>query len=163
MKNYYDSIAEGYDSLHGEEQLRKLSIIGQHIPKGALILDVGCGTGLSTILGNVIGIDPSRGLLKKARIPVVQGMGEHLPFKDGCVDAVICVTALHNFSDIEKGIKEMVRVSKGVIVVSLLRRSREYQTIRKVMGSVCRVDSIIEDSLDSIIVCNKKESGEKRQ
>ena len=44
---YYGSIAEGYDRLHREEQLRKLAIIGQFIPKSALVLDVGCGAGYS--------------------------------------------------------------------------------------------------------------------
>jgi ubiquinone/menaquinone biosynthesis C-methylase UbiE len=156
MKTYYDRIAQGYDALHGEEQRRKLSIIKGFIPKGASILDVGCGTGISGMLGNIVGIDPSIGLLRQAKIPTVQGVGEHLPFKDFSFDAVICVTALHNFSDYQKGLAEMERVSKGKVIISLLRKANEYLSIEREIKKTFSVEDIIEDPADMIFVCRKK-------
>ena len=54
MDNYYDAIAEGYDELHKAEQLQKLERAFIEGCKFDLfsnvksILDVGCGTGIST-------------------------------------------------------------------------------------------------------------------
>ena len=47
---YYDSISEGYEELHAEEQLKKIAVIKKHLkPKPTdKLLDVGCGTGLTT-------------------------------------------------------------------------------------------------------------------
>lgn len=63
----YDLIAGGYNELYGEEQLNKLSIIKKNIKisKKTKILDVGCGTGISSNFGCfIIGIDPSFRLLE---------------------------------------------------------------------------------------------------
>src|SRR3989338_6756437 len=65
---YYDVIAKGYNELHSGEQLNKLSIIRNNIKinKNTKILDVGCGTGISSGFDCfVAGIDPSIGLLRQ--------------------------------------------------------------------------------------------------
>ena len=64
---YYNKISKGYNELYKEEQLKKLGIIKNNIKikNGDLLLDVGCGTGLSSDFGcKVIGIDNSLELLK---------------------------------------------------------------------------------------------------
>ncbi len=155
-KNYYDGIARGYDGLHRDEQLSKMAAIGRFLPEKALILDVGCGTGLSEVMGRAVGVDPSRGMLLHAKIPVVQGFGEHLPFRDNSVDAVICVTSLHNFSDYEAGIREMERVSKGIIVISALKKARAYAGIEACIKANLFVERMIDSQLDMIFVCRKK-------
>ena len=50
MDEYYDKIAKGYNELHAEEQKKKLAIIKKYIQpeKSDLLLDVGCGTGVSS-------------------------------------------------------------------------------------------------------------------
>ena len=66
--NYYNEIAEGYNELHKEEQLNKLKIIKENIEinKTDKLLDVGCGTGISSDFDcNVYAIDPSEELLKQ--------------------------------------------------------------------------------------------------
>jgi ubiquinone/menaquinone biosynthesis C-methylase UbiE len=76
IDNYYDSIAQGYNDLHAAEQLEKVKIVYNLLatdPEFAfdskiLIIDVGCGTGISTsILPNPrIGLDPALELLRTA-------------------------------------------------------------------------------------------------
>ena len=66
---FYDSIAPGYDELYAEEQRIKLGIIKENldIKTNDLLLDVGCGTGLSSDFDcEVIGIDPSMELLQQS-------------------------------------------------------------------------------------------------
>lgn len=153
---YYNSIAKGYDRLHRKEQLRKLAVISRFIPAGALILDVGCGTGLSAILGRVVGVDPSREMLLHAEMPVAQGVGEQLPFKDGSADVVICATALHNFSDFKAGMREMARVSRGRIIISLLKKARGFAAMEKRIRGAFIVQDVAEDAIDRIFVCGKR-------
>ena len=155
-KAYYDSIARGYDGLHRDEQLRKMAAISRFLPEKALVLDVGCGTGLSAALGKVVGVDPSRGMLLHSKMPVVQGAGEHLPFKDNSVDASICVTSLHNFFDYGAGIKEMERVSRGAIIISALKKARAYAGIEACIMANLVVERMIDSRLDMMFVCRKK-------
>src|SRR3989344_1674223 len=48
--DYYGSISKGYNELYKDEQLNKLTIIRNNIKlnKTAKMLDVGCGTGISS-------------------------------------------------------------------------------------------------------------------
>ena len=112
--NYYNSIAKSYNELHGEEQSNKLMIIKDNIKisKSTKILDVGCGTGISSDIDCfVIGIDPSIELLKLNNMGIkVLGTAEKIPFKDNSFDIVMSVTALHNFKNIEKTMVELTIV-----------------------------------------------------
>lgn len=73
---YYDSIAPGYNDLHAAEQLEKVKIVYNLLatdPELAfnsklLILDVGCGTGISTSISHNprLGLDPALKLLRSA-------------------------------------------------------------------------------------------------
>lgn len=132
MSNYYDAIAKSYDRLHGEEQIRKIKTVLKHIELTSddWVIDVGCGTGVSfpyfqPHVEYMVGIDPAAQLLyncKSTKKPqMIHGWGEHLPQRDGLFDVVVCFTAIHNFTDPEKGIKEMIRVSKpsATIVVTV--------------------------------------------
>lgn len=156
---YYDTIAFSYEELHKEEQLKKIAVIKKHLhfqPQWK-ILDVGCGPYFADFPGIVIGIDPSKTLLKmaKRKIPVLQGKGEYLPFKNNTFNAVISITALQNFDDIEKGLLEMKRVAKEYIVISVLKKSSKIsfieQTITKLFPSI----KIIEEEKDIIFFCRR--------
>ena len=99
--DYYDTIAGGYDELHKEEQLRKLSILKDEIKIGrdTKLLDVGCGTGISSGFDcMVIGLDPSSELLKQNRNGLaVLGMAEEIPFKNNSFDFNAIFFTFHIF------------------------------------------------------------------
>ena len=145
---YYDDIAEGYDSLHKDEQMKKLNIIKQEIKDGK-ILDVGCGTGFSLDTFNAVGMDPSIKLLKKSKRFVINAVAEHLPFKDNSFDTVISVTAIQNFYDVKKGLEEIRRVGKS-FALSVLKKSSRIAMIRKEIENVFDIRKVIEEEKDLI-------------
>lgn len=159
MITYYDEIAEGYEALHGDEQLRKARIVAQELdvrPEDEL-LDVGCGTAhyLSLFPCKKIGIDPSEELLKRAVIKTVVGRAEDLPFPDGAFDIVLSLTAVHNFDDVEKGLSEICRVARRDVVLSVLKRSPKLANIDRCIRSLFQVRKVIEEQHDRIYFCSK--------
>ncbi len=156
---YYAQIAQGYEELHKEEQLGKLKLVLDRLPyqKTDKVLDVGCGTGLSSLLFSCqkFGIDPTFELLQQAknRMLVVQGMAEQLPFKDNSFDIVICLTALHNFTDPQRALLEMKRVGTGRFAISILKRARAFDTLMKLVSQTFNVKEMLEDPKDIILFC----------
>jgi len=151
--HYYNQIAQGYNQLHEDEQLKKLQIIKQHLNSKPTdkILDVGCGTGLSfKFFNNIIGVDPSEEMIKQAEGNVIKARAEQLPFNDKSFDFVLCVTAVHNFDDIEKGLKEIKRVGKRY-VITVLRKSEKYDKIYSLIDKMFRIDRIIMEEKDAIL------------
>lgn len=157
---YYDVIAPGYDELHKEEQLKKIRLIDKNldIKKDERLLDVGCGTGLtSEIFGcRITGIDPSREMLKKMNktsenADYVHGRAEYLPFKDGALDVIICVTALHNFEEPRKALEEMKRVGKDKGAITILIKARKAQELRTLVEEMFKIEKVVEEDKDSIL------------
>jgi len=156
--NYYNKISEGYEELHREEQLKKLELIVDYLrpKKTDFLLDVGCGTGITTERWGCIkiGADPAVKLLKKAKKGVfyINAEAEHLPFKDKGFDVVISITAIQNFYDVKKGIAEIKRVGKKRFVLSALKKSKKIGKIKEIIEKNFKVKEIIEEDKDFIFI-----------
>lgn len=157
---YYDSIASSYEELHKEEQVRKIAIINKYVPfhQQWKILDVGCGPYFADFPGTVIGIDPARKLLEiaKKRIPVVHGVAEKLPFRNNAFMAVVSITAVQNFDDIERGLQEIKRVATEYIILSILKGSPKIILIEELIPELFKIERIVEEDKDLIFFCRKK-------
>jgi len=155
---YYDDISEGYEELHSEEQLKKIALIKKYIKlkKTDKLLDVGCGTGLTTVPWNCkrYGIDPAKKLLEKARnkdsIEYKLAPAENIPYYDNFFDVVISITAIQNFEDIEKGLNEIKRVGKERFILSFLKRSEKRQIIESLIQKIFNATEYIEEEKDVI-------------
>ena len=127
------------------------------------LLDVGCGTGVTSQFSEygcfVVGADPSIKLLQKAEKNGLKNRvcaeAEHLPFKDDSFDIVISVTAIQNFHDIEKSLKEIRRVGKDRFVLSFLKRSPKKGIITKNIKKLFKVVKEIEEEKDIIFIAKK--------
>lgn len=103
---------------------------------GMHVLDVACGPGLVTqgaldvvgLLGLVIGLDPSVGMLREAQKgscrTLVRGVGERLPFPDNHFDFLSMGYALRHVPDLKTAFAEYYRVLKPGGIVLLLEISR---------------------------------------
>jgi len=158
---YYDEISEGYEELHQEEQEKKIKIIKEHLKVNPddKLLDVGCGTGLTTEPWDCkrAGIDPSSGLLERARnkdkIEYKLAFAEDIPYPDDFFDIVVSITAIQNFNDIEKGLNEIKRVGKDRFVLSFLKKSPKKELIENLIEGIFDVEKIIIEEKDEIYFC----------
>jgi len=109
-------------------------------PRGGLVLDVGCGSGLVPALltkkaesVEVVALDISEAMLglaqtnvagDGARLRFLRSDGKALPFDDGTFDAVVSHHVIHHLADPVAMLREMQRVLKtaGWIYVRDLRR-----------------------------------------
>jgi ubiquinone/menaquinone biosynthesis C-methylase UbiE len=106
-----------------------LDLVG--VAAGSKVLEVGCGSGAVTRTaarlvgpaGQVVGLDPSPGLLAVAtelarqegvagQVELRVGQAHALPFPDQTFDVVLAVTTLAHLPHAERAIPELVRVAR---------------------------------------------------
>lgn len=151
----FDHVAPRYDLCNrllsgGRDKAwraRLLAALGS--PGRGRVLDVGCGTGdvalaLRAQGADVVGLDPSRGMLARARakepaIAWVQGDAVRLPFKERTFDASTSAFVLRNLPSRAACFGEQARVLRpgGVAAhLELVRPARGWQ--RLVHGAYVR-------------------------
>lgn len=83
---------------------------------------MGAGTGSYEPRGaSVLAIEPSEVMVAqrpRAAAPVVRGLAEDLPVASGTFDAALAVLTLHHWTDARRGLNEMCRVARRVVVLT---------------------------------------------
>jgi len=119
MNALYDTIGLNYANLRQPDPK-----IAQRI-KTALggaqtVLNVGAGAGsYEPTDKKITAIEPSAEMIGQrsaSKTIVIQGCAEDLPFDDKSFDASMAVLTIHHWSDQEKGVMEMRRVTRDKIV-----------------------------------------------
>ncbi|MEV8514380.1 demethylmenaquinone methyltransferase [Dactylosporangium sp. NPDC051484] len=131
----FDGVARRYDLTNtvlsgGRDRMwRRETRLALGLKPGETVLDLGAGTGVSTLeLGRsgalAVGADISVGMLqagreKRPEVPLLAADALHLPFADETFDAVTISFALRNIADTDAALSEMARVTKpgGRLVV----------------------------------------------
>jgi SAM-dependent methyltransferase len=119
MSALYDTIGLNYADLR-KPDARIAGKIEAALGAAQTILNVGAGAGSYEPTGRqVTAIEPSAPMIKQrsaSNTSVVQGQAEDLPFDDKSFDASMAVLTIHHWSDQEKGVMEMRRVTRGKVV-----------------------------------------------
>ena len=146
--NYYNKIAHSYNSLYKEEQIKKIKFIKKYC-KGK-ILDIGCGPFYtSEFFNDIIGIDPSINLLKLSKSNnKICARAESLPFKNKSFNTVLSITSIQNFSNIKKSIKEMKRVSKNNIIITIIKKSKKISYLKSLLKNY----KLLEQEKDLVFI-----------
>jgi ubiquinone/menaquinone biosynthesis C-methylase UbiE len=126
VQRQFSSAAERYATSAVHAGGPDLDALVAAIPDdGRHILDVGCGTGHTTLAvarraDSVVGIDLTEEMLAQARrlatergienVHFVQGDAEAIPFADASFDAVVSRYSAHHFPHPERALGEIARV-----------------------------------------------------
>ncbi|CAM1363752.1 bifunctional demethylmenaquinone methyltransferase/2-methoxy-6-polyprenyl-1,4-benzoquinol methylase UbiE [Tenacibaculum xiamenense] len=131
----FDNISKDYDGLNRVISLgidvswrkKVVKLVGENSPKQ--ILDIATGTGDLALMmtklnpDRIVGLDISEGMLEVGRskidkanlsnkIKMVVGDSENIPFDDNTFDAITVSFGVRNFENLDKGLKEILRVLK---------------------------------------------------
>jgi ubiquinone/menaquinone biosynthesis C-methylase UbiE len=163
---YYDEFAANYevhrhDGYHAFIDELEAELIRRHLPQelprdghGLTILEAGCGTGLlldrlRPHVGRAVGVDLSRGMLRKARarqLEIVQGSVTALPFADASFDLTYSFKVLAHVQEIELALSEMTRVLKpGGMLCAEFYNERSLRYLIKALKPATRTSSEFSD------------------
>jgi SAM-dependent methyltransferase len=117
MTDVWSERAEAYRQSDAHREGRDLELFAQWA-EGETALDVATGGGnVARVLREagleVVTIDSAPGMQ-----PTVVSRAEEIPFADATFDVVACRVAAHHFQDPAGSLKEMARVSRGLVLVS---------------------------------------------
>jgi SAM-dependent methyltransferase len=114
----WDERAEAYRTSEAHREGRDLDLIVEWAAGARTAVDVATGGGhvarrLREAGLDAVSLDPAAGMR-----PGVVAPAERLPFSEGSFDVVACRVAAHHFQDVEAAVREMARVSRGLVLVS---------------------------------------------
>jgi len=142
VRDIFNNTAPDYDRVErvmafgSGPWYRRRALVRAGLQPGMRVLDVAMGTGLVAreamalvgAAGQVIGLDPSIGMVSEARrtleLDVVLGRGELLPLQSNTFDFLSMGYALRHVSDIDAAVREYFRVLKPGGHVCLLEITR---------------------------------------
>jgi SAM-dependent methyltransferase len=116
----YDTIGLNYSELRKPDP-RIAAVIEEALGQAETVLNVGAGTGsYESVDRQVTAVEPSLEMIRQrspSAAKVIQASAEDLPFDDGAFDASMAILTIHHWSDKERGLREMRRVTRGRIVL----------------------------------------------
>ena len=142
VNELFDHAACDYDRMSGalslgtDRSYRRWALQQAGLKPGMRVLDVATGTGLVAQAAldsgvrpvDVVGLDPSRGMLEENRkqrgLKLIQGLGEALPFRAGAFDFIVMGYALRHVEDLAVLFAEFDRVLRKPGQVLILEISR---------------------------------------
>jgi len=142
----YDKVhTEIFNAFEQRSLVRRFSRAINNCDGWRLALDIGCGTGnlvskLLNVFHYVVGLDISRGVLKKCKIKYgnrklgfVLADGEHLPFCNNIFNFICMYSVLHHLPSPSLCLEEIYRITKpkGIVYIdhepnSIHRRKISY-------------------------------------
>ncbi|MFX1518431.1 MAG: class I SAM-dependent methyltransferase [Promethearchaeota archaeon] len=148
MKLYNEpSYVKTYDRRYNTIQLAKyMTVLPSLTNNTGWILDVGIGTGLflKKVVRQwalIVGIDLSLNMLRLAKkraknyinVELILADADHLPFKENTFPTITAFTILQNMPDLSKTLTEIIRVSEGVVAITVLKRKIDEAALQKLL------------------------------
>ncbi|MFH9870548.1 class I SAM-dependent methyltransferase [Streptomyces lydicus] len=116
----YGAFGGGYSSFRRPDA-RIARFIAETLGDSRTVLNVGAGAGsYEGVLRAVTAVEPSESMRAQRPTqlaPAIDAVAEDLPFADGEFDGAMTLFSVHQWSDVEAGLREMRRVTRGPVVV----------------------------------------------
>ena len=155
-ENFYDNNYFGERNFTDKNDIKTgvedgLKALLNIVPKSAMIIDVGSGSGrISNYIGlegynNAVSLDyslPSLKMVKKnSKNVCIWGNILHLPFESNSFDFVICSGVIHHTPDPHLAFTECVRILKpgGIFYVRLYNKHSLYGYLYNTYGALLRL------------------------
>ena len=120
MRSTYDTIGVNYSNLRKPDS-RIQKRIETALGSAKTVLNVGAGAGsYEPDDRQVTAVEPSAEMIRQRKASAskaIRACAEDLPFDDESFDASMAVLTVHHWTDKEKGLKEIRRVTRGPVVV----------------------------------------------
>lgn len=96
-------------------------LINKALGDAKTVLNVGAGTGSYEPTDRIVtAVEPSevmRAQRSSEKVPAIAAYADNLPFDNDSFDASMALLTIHHWTDIEKGLLELKRVTKNVAVI----------------------------------------------
>ena len=175
----YNSTSRFYDNRYRNIQNSKFKLLLKNFKfDDKIILDAGCGTGLlfefflrfnQRMLNRklrYIGLDISWKMLKQflykinkrssiKRVNLILGDIENLPFREEKIHQIFAVTSFQNLYNIEKGLKELIRVGQHgtSLNLSILGKNLNLDSIYSFLKSeTANLNLITLEKVEDVII-----------
>jgi SAM-dependent methyltransferase len=163
--------------VFGRKGDARLAVRLSGMESGDMVVDVGCGTGVAVRhavrRGAIVtGVDPAPVTLGVARLLTfrpakaryVEGAAEAIPLPEGSASVVWSIATVHDWADIDAGLREVRRVLAPVVVSLPWNGGRnEAPEVAKAMGEPTNKPSPSWNGAANmalpVFVCNERPSG----
>lgn len=113
----YDSHGAGY-ALRRRTDPRIARLVHAALGGARIVVNVGAGAGsYEPTDRSVIAVEPSAAMRAQRTTPAIAACAEDLPFADQSFDAAMAMVTVHQWSDAERGLRELRRVASGRVVI----------------------------------------------
>ena len=115
----YDRIGVGYSDIRRADS-RIEAAIREALGDARIVLNIGAGAGsYEPTDREVIAVEPSPAMIAQRpadAAPAIQGVAEAIPLKDQSVDATMGIFTMQHWDDVDRGLTEVLRVTRKRIV-----------------------------------------------
>lgn len=115
----YDVLGRTYTTTRRTDP-RIEAAIGDALGDATSVVNVGAGAGSYEPETTWLAVEPSAVMIAQrpaGAAPVVRAVAEQLPLADDSVDAALAVLTVHHWSDVARGLAELVRVARRRVVL----------------------------------------------
>jgi SAM-dependent methyltransferase len=117
----YDEHGEKYSNFRQTDPRIEKYVI-EALGTAKTVLNVGAGSGsYEPVDRYVVAVEPSGAMrgqrMNSGKVPAVIGTADSLPFDNDSFDATMATLTIHHWPDLEKGLKELKRVTRNQIVI----------------------------------------------
>jgi SAM-dependent methyltransferase len=117
----YDQIGTTYKATRVPDA-RIQALVDRALGDAVTVVNVGAGAGAYEPAGReVVAVEPSSVMIAHrppGSAPCLQASAEQLPLADGTFDGAMAILTVHHWSDLERGIAEMRRVARRVVILT---------------------------------------------
>lgn len=117
----YDKLGQKY-SGYRQTDTRIAEYVFDALADAATVLNVGAGAGSYEPTDKyVVAVEPSIVMrsqrIQNGKTPALNAKADNLPFDDNAFDASMAMITVHHWPDMDKGLKELRRVTKKQVVI----------------------------------------------